>query len=42
MAAAALASLRAFAAEAVAPPPPPPALDPDVDELDAKQARDVK
>lgn len=42
MAAAALASLTAYAAELDAPLPPPPSLDPDVDELDDKQAREVK
>ena len=42
MATAALASLSAYAAELSTPLPPPPALDPDVDELDDKQAAEVK
>ena len=42
MAAAALSSLLSYAADLGAPPPPPPCLDPDVDELDDAQHRQVK
>ena len=42
MAAAALAGLLSYAADLAAPLPPPPSLDPDVDELDDAQNRQVK